>query len=362
MFEQYADEFKEIGRYRSGWGKDITQPKRNYPITEKENFLLMLRGEKPVWLPAMGNMTDFSPRLIPDHLVRAWVLDANPLPMGGEVIDGVPFQGGYDMFGVYWEFVPITGGSMVRPGAPLIPDITHWEDYVTFPDLASWDWQGSSDSNKEILPDSRLVRTWLMTGLNERIISMMDFGNVMIAYVDEDLKPAVHRFFDKLCDFYDELIGYYRKYYGTDVLMFNDDWGTQHGPQFSLDTAREILVPYLRRLVESCHKHDMWFELHSCGLNDMIAPAFAEAGVDLWFPQENLNDFDKLYRLIGDKVLIGMITNAREDMTDDEIMAVAEDFMEKYGQYGHVILHPGFPPNGRLEEYVYYLSRQAFSV
>jgi hypothetical protein len=56
-----------------------------------------------------------------------------------------------------------------------------------------------------------------------------------------------------------------------------------------------------------------------------------------------------------------MITNAREDMTDDEIMAVAEDFMEKYGQYGHVILHPGFPPNGRLEEYVYYLSRQAFS-
>jgi len=352
MFEKYAHEWEEIGQYPSAWG--MPNPKRNFPISEKDNFKLALDGKQPMYIPSMSAMTAFSPRLVVDNVVRAWVLEADPIRPGDDI------TGGEDMFGVFWEYVPITGGSMVRPGDPKIPDINRFEDYITFPNLDEWDWQGSADSNKDYLVEDKMVRVWLMNGLNERIISLMDFANVMVAYVDDDLKPGVHRFFDQLCNFYDDLIARFRKYYHADVLMFNDDWGTQRGPQFSIDTAREMLVPYIQRIVESCHKNDMYFELHSCGKNDLIAPAFAEANVDIWMPQEDINDFDLLYRLIGDKVMLGMAIKASPEMSEDDVFALAKDFMEKYGKDGRAIPSAGFMPVPRLDEFLYFLSREAY--
>ena len=127
----------------------------------------------------------------------------------------------------------------VKPGQPKIKDVTRWEEYLTFPDLDSFDWEGSARANAPLFHPDRMTRIWLMNGLNERLISFMDFAPAMMAYVDEEQKPGVHRLFDRLCDFYDDLIERFRHYYQADVLMFNDDWGTQNGPQFSLDTARK---------------------------------------------------------------------------------------------------------------------------
>jgi len=352
MFEKYASEWEEIGQYPSAWG--MPNPKRNFPISEKENFKLALDGKRPMYVPTMSAMTAFSPRLVPDNVVRAWVLEADPIRPGDDI------TGGPDMFGVVWEYVPITGGSMVRPGDPKIPDINHFEDYITFPNLDEWDWEGSSAANKDFLVEGKMVRVWLMNGLNERIISLMDFANVMVAYVDDEQKPGVHRFFDALCNFYDDLIARFRKYYNADVLMFNDDWGTQRGPQFSIETAREMLVPYIQRIVESCHKNDMYFELHCCGRNDMLAPAFAEANVDIWMPQENINDCDLLFRLIGDKVMLGMTVPVKPEMSDDELFALAKDFMDKYGKTGKAIPSTGFTPVPKMDEYLYFLSREAY--
>jgi len=143
--------------------------------------------------------------------------------------------------------------------------------------------------------------------------------------------------------------------------MFNDDWGTQRGPQFSIETASEMLVPYIRRIVESCHNHDMYFELHCCGKNDMLAPAFAEAEVDIWMPQENINDFDLLYRLIGEKVMLGMPIEATPETPEEELLALARDFMERYGANGRVFPSSGFVPIPKLDEYLYMLSREAYA-
>ena len=360
MFEKYADEWNVItGDYPSG-GMSLAQaqPKRNFPITEKENFELVLNKKKPVYMPVTSDLTRFSPRLIPDNRVRAWSIEANPIAPGGANI-----RGGPDMFGVIWEYVPITGGSMVRGGEPKIPDITRWEDYITFPDLDSWDWEGSVITNRDYLEQSssRMCRIWVLTGLNERLISLMDFMNVMIAYHDEDDKIAVHRFYDKLCLFYDDLIGRFRKYYNADILMFNDDWGTQRGPQFSPDTAREMLLPYMKRLVESCHKNNMYFEHHCCGKNDILAPVIAEAGVDMWAPQE-INDFELLFNMIGDKVLLGVPADEKPEMTDEECLEAARKYMDKYGKSGHVMYYRGLnsTTNPKMLEYMYYLSREAY--
>ena len=357
LIEKYADEWKVVGEYRSAWGPGRSDPMRNYPITERENFERLFRREKPVYIPIITDMTAFSPAIIPDHKVRAWALDlVDPSLPGGDC------DGGPDMFGVQWDYVKVTGGSMVHGDDPKVKDITHWEDYISFPDLDSYDWEGSAKGNAPLFSPRRMNRVWLMNGLNERMFSLMNFRDVMFAYVDEDMQEGVHRFFDQLCTFYDDLFDRYRRYYGCDIVMFNDDWGTQRGPQFSPDTAREMLVPYMRRLVESCHKRGMYFELHSCGKNDIIAPVFAECGIDLWIPQENLNDYDLLYRLIGDKVILSFPGDSRPDSSDEEAWDAAERWMERFGKYGNVILNTTMPPqHPRFAEFVYYLSREAYA-
>ena len=357
LIEKYADEWKQIGEYRSSWGVDAREPMRNFPITERENFSRLFRGEKPVYIPVITDMTPFSPAIIPDHKVRAWALE-----IGEPCLPGGKCDGGKDMFGVQWDYVPVTGGSMVHGDDPKVKDITHWEDYITFPDLDSYDWEGSARVNAPLFSPRRMTRVWLMNGLNERMLSLMNFRDVMLAYVDEDMQQGVHRFFDRLCTFYDDLFDRYRRYFGCDVVMFNDDWGTQRGPQFSPDTAREMLMPYIRRLVESCHKRGMYFELHSCGKNDIIAPVFAECGIDLWLPQESINDYDRLYQLIGDKVLLSFPTDSTPAMTDEEAWESAERFMDRFGKYGNVILNTTFPvQHPRIAEFVYYLSREAYA-
>lgn len=359
MFEQYAREWEATGEFYpdGGMSRAAAQPKRRFPITEKENLKRALDGKKPAYIPVTADMTPFAPRIIPDNRVRAWAIEADPIPPGTDV--GI----GPDMFGAIWEYVPVTGGSMVRGDEALIKDIARWEDYVTFPDLDTWDWAGSAASNRQYLKDSenRLTRIWVLTGLNERLISLLSFVDTMTAYVDEEQKPGVHRFYDKLCSFYDDLIDRFRTYYDADILMFNDDWGTQRSPQFSPEVAREMLKPYIKRLVDSCHKRGMYFELHCCGKNDMLAPVIAESGVDIWVPQE-INDMELIYRLIGDKVLLGIPANEKKEMTDEECLESAQEFMRKFGNDGHVLYSTGMnsTTNPKMKEYMYYLSRTAY--
>lgn len=356
LVSKYADEWKQVGEYYSAWGEKVRDPQRNFPITERENFDLLFHHKKPMYIPVVTDMNPLAPRLIVDNYVRAWALEAEPCLPGSDC------PGGKDMFGVQWDYVPATKGSMVRPGNPLIKDITHWEDYVTFPNLDDLDWEYSAKVNAKILPQRRMTRVWVMNGLNERLMSFMDFANVMEAYIDEDQQEGVHRLFDRLCIFYDDLFDRFHKYYNCDVIMFNDDWGTQRGPQFKPDTAREMLKPYFLRLSESCHKRGMYLELHCCGKNDLLAPVIAESGVDFWLPQENINDYDLLYSLIGDKVILSFPSDSTPGMTDDEVWDSAERWFARFGKNANVVLNTTFPiQSPKIVEYLYYITREEWS-
>ncbi|MDR0597593.1 MAG: hypothetical protein LBG14_03710 [Treponema sp.] len=364
----YEDYLKEWEPYETGYfsalappdknGSRFVEPKRHYPVSEKENFKLLFEKKKPVYMPVITEMTAFAPRVVIDNVARVFAMEIEPLMPGSPDAKSMA-----DMFGVEWQYVPITGGSMVKPENPKIKDINRWEEYITFPNLDEWDWEGSAKKNAPLFHKDRMLRVWLMNGLNERLISMMDFDRTMIAYIDDEQKEGVHRFFDRLCVFYDDLIGRFKKHFDADVLMFNDDWGTQRGPQFSPDTAREMLAPYIRRIVESCHKRGMYFELHCCGKNDMLVDVMAESNIDLWAPQE-INDFDLLYRLTAGRFALVVPFDVPEGTTEDQAKRIAEDIMERYGKNRDMIVAPpmmfgGGDPQPVLK-HLYCLSREAY--
>ena len=300
--------------------------KYNWPVAPKDNYYAVFRREKPLWIPVGGDRKMFAPRIDPDNVVRCQVFEAKPL-LPEEML------GGKDKHGIEWVYVPVAGGSMVKPGKPALDDANAWEKVVQFPDLDSWDWEGSIAANKpELDGEGRALSITILTGFFERLISLMDFDKAAIAMIDEDQKDAVKALFHRLADLYIDLMLRFQKAYNPRILCVHDDWGSQRSPFFPLATIREMLVPPFSRVVDAAHGAGMFFDIHSCGKNEKIVPAYIEIGTDYWSGQ-SINDKAMLYEKYGDKIILGLEPDIPyAAMTSDaDAAAAAKRFVAKYG-------------------------------
>ena len=301
-------------------------PLYDFPVTQKEAYMSLMKDRKPIWqLTGIENHI-FTPRIIPDNVARAFCFEAQPFDANTE-------GGGKDMFGVEWEYVPAVGGSMVRPGKPMIEDMNDWEKILVWPDINSWDWEGSSKLNKEMLDKStNNVQIWIQNGWFERIISFMEFENAALALIDEDQQDAVKAFFDKLSDLYIAMIDKYVEYFPqVNSFFLHDDWGAQKETFFSPSVVEEMIVPYMRKVTDHIHKLGRIAELHSCGQILRQVPNMIAAGWDTWNPQI-MNDTDKIYQDYGDKIIVGVVPEQfdPEKTTEEEQRKLAREFAAKY--------------------------------
>lgn len=314
------DELKARGYIPTITGAQI--PIFSTPVTPRENYLAALRGETPVWLPMFSDCKKFMPRFIPENPIRGAVFETEPFSREG-------LAGGKDMFGVDWLFEQEIGGSIVVPGSPYITEAGQLDDKIVWPDPDGWDWAGSAEANREYLKTDYMRCTTIFTGFFERLIAFMDFENAAIALIDEDDQPHVHRFFDRLCGVYETMIRNYKKYFDLDLIEFHDDWSSQRAPFFSLNTVREMIVPYLKRVVDCVHANGMIFELHSCGCGGDLTPAMIEAGVDAWAPQRTANDTRAIFEKYGDRITVGISCPLAPDAPESEYVAWAERFVDE---------------------------------
>lgn len=294
------------------------------PVTPKEAYkALMMR--KPTWQVIGVEHRIFTPRIIPDNVARAFVFEAQPFdPNKG---------GGKDMFGIEWEYIPLAGGSMVRPGKPFMEDANEWYVKLAWPDIEKWDWEGSANENNETYLASELYNVcWFQTGWYERLISFMDFEGAALAMIDEDQKEAVKDLFDRLTDLYISIFDKFIYHFPSiDGFYIHDDWGSQKETFFSPATAKEMIVPFMKRVTDFLHSKGKYCELHSCGQLLKQVPNIIEAGWDAWFGQ-TINDTQKIYELYGDKLLVGVIPDAFDPATisEEEQRMAARVYADKF--------------------------------
>ena len=297
--------------------KTIPGPKGSYteifntPISPKENLMRMYAGKTPMWIPSLGETIQMKIDIDPENIARS--------PSGG--VDG---------YGVEWTFVDVVGGATVRPGAPKVPDINNWEDYITVPDPDKWDWKGCRERHKDELDPN--YATYIMFGSNlfERLIAVMDCGNACIALIDEDQKEGVHRFFRAVTAYRKRYYELVKQWFDADIVNFNDDWGTQNGPFFSYATAEEMLVPYVAESCKKAHELGMIVDLHCCGKVEPLVPLFIQEGMDSWGGQP-LNDKPALKKKYGDRMLFTYELDLGRDPDDDTVKAAVKGFMEDFG-------------------------------
>ncbi|NTW72769.1 MAG: methyltransferase [Eubacteriaceae bacterium] len=298
------------------------------PVSGKEGALATYR-KSPVWQVVLGvgpEFQIFNPNFIPDNVSRAFVFDHSFVPGVSNLCAGK------DMFGIQWEYEESAGGSMVRPGNPLLTDMNDWTDKVVWPDINTWDWEGAREKNKEYFVQDKLVITWIFSGFFERLISFMDFENAAMALIDDEQEDAVKGFFDRLSDLYIQMIDKYVTHFPEiDVFYVHDDWGAQKDTFFSPSAAKELIVPYMRKVTDFIHEKGKLAEFHSCGMNEKQIKNIIDAGWDVWTPQ-TMNDTQKLYEEYGDQIIIGVMPELFDPKTksEEEQRAYAREFANKF--------------------------------
>ena len=321
-------------------------PVYSFPATPKEAFTALLRRE-PIWQITGMESRLFTPKLLPDNVARAFVLESEPF-------DSQTLGGGKDMFGIEWEYIAQVGGSMVRPGKPFLEDANEWREKLVWPDIDSWDWEGAAKRNNDsYLASNRYNNCWIQNGWYERLISFMDFEGAIMAMFDDDQQDAVKELFDRLSDLYIRIIDKYVAYFPKiDGFCLHDDWGSQKETFFSPALAGEMIVPYMRKVTDFIHSKGKFCEFHSCGQLLKQVPNMIEAGWDYWGGQA-MNDTQKIYELYGDKIIIGVIPDMFDPATTSEAeqRAAARAYADKFcrpdkpsflNHYSAAILTPAF--------------------
>ncbi len=312
-------------------------------MTPRENFINFFNNKSYEWIPNGMDLLNFRPTLIPDNISRGLILqqEAYTGPLGGK-----------DFFGVEWVFDPAARGAMEVE--PLFDDIEEWEDYVVFPDLDALSWEACAKENKEYLNTDKMVYSTIYTGFFERLISFVGFENAAIALIDEDQKESVHKLFDKLADTYIKLIANLHKYFNVELVELHDDWGTQRGTMFSVETHREMLMPYIKKVVDGAHWEGVFIELHSCGKIDELIPNVLETGVDTWKGQSSVIDRKQLVRQFGDKFKFGADIRINEKLPDDAVMELTQNLVSEYrGKRIWIPMGPYFTPEQKRMMYDY---------
>lgn len=343
------DELTIVGRYYAAGRSDGGKAKFKTPISSLENMRAFLNNETPCWMPD-GDLITITPEIIPDNVARAFVQEADPTDR----------KGGPDMFGVQWVYEDSVGGSMVIPGNPILADANDWKEVIHFPDVDSWDWEGSAKRNKDYLSGDDPIWTVQFSGMFERLISFMDFENAAVALIDEEQMDAVKELFSALTDLYIKILDKSIQYFHISGYLFHDDWGSQRSPFFSKQTWLEMIAPNIKRLVDHCHENGIIFELHSCGRTDSMIDVISSIGIDMWRPQP-MNDIAKMYAEYGDKIKLGVRAPAFPPDTPDEVqIQAAKDLVATYSAPGKYVFTSNFAESDVFRAALYEASRKAY--
>jgi len=343
-------------------------PVQNRPISPLENWKLMFQGKKPYWIPNCGwflsDTNQFRPRINPDNVANHQVFDGGPK---------FPYENYGDIirsswFDLDWCWVGSIGGATVYPGKPKVPDITKWEDYVSMPNLDEMDWVTCAKQNVGYLGVNKMNQLGIQCGLWERLMALMDVVEASIALYDDDLKPSVHKFFNAYTDFLIEYIRRMTEIGEINSLVLHEDWAHQLGPFFSPDTAREMLLPYIRKIVDYCHSRDMSYEIHCCGACELLIPVFIETGADIWGGQPALNDLGGYAKKYKDSRLIfGIpIPDFGPEADELDVRNAAREWVEEYrdcriaASSARPLSQLGEPYHPKLMDAIYEFSRIAY--
>jgi len=305
-------------------------------MTEKENYLLTLSGGQPEWVPAGGPGP--GGRKPPAMMLEPPILVPHRIGESKTDMFGVPYISTYE-----------TGNALLpEPDKFILKDITKWRDIIKTPSLEGIDWE---DMVKKNIEKSGIDRSETALTLNlhfgyfQHLMSFMGFSEGLMAMSEEP--DEVMELFEYLSDFFMEVADNVIDYYDPDVLSFMDDTAAWGAPFISASMYKEMLVPFHDKWAQRGRNRGLKMTMHNCGKCEGILDYLVEMGINSWDPAQTCNDLAAVKRKFGNKLCITGGWDGRgrlldPDVTDEEIVASAEETFKNYAPGGGFIWGGGF--------------------
>ena len=298
-------------------------------MTEKENYLRLLRGEIP----------DHVPVLIP---IPGSDIPAAQFPYTISLLNDFRLKGGgKDIWGV--EYVPVyeAGNALLpKPNDFILDDITKWRDVIKAPDISDYDWEKVLKDELENLPIDRTqtaLNMSLHVGYFQNLMAFMGFSNGLCAmYEDPDEVLAL---FDYMCQFYCTVTEKVIDIVKPDIYGVLDDTAAWAAPFISDDMYREMVLPYHDRQIKYARDRGIPISMHNCGKCQTLVEDWIKAGIRAWDPAQTCNDLKRVKEEYGKDIVIcgGWDAKGRllaADVTDEEIYQSVKDLYDDLAPYG----------------------------
>ena len=188
-----------------------------------------------------------------------------------------------------------SAGFYFEPVAPPLADIDRPGELEAHADaIESFDWPSYADESLDDIAarGRRLFEETDLAVVANLQLHLLAAGQLLRGYAAfmTDLlanKALAHALLERLTEAYlrrcETYLAKTRDY--IQVVLCNDDLGTQKGPMLSLDCYREMIWPYQKRLFGFIKERSGAFLLfHSCGSVHAFIPSLIEVGVDALNP------------------------------------------------------------------------------
>ncbi len=255
-------------------------------LTPKENYLMMLRGEIPEYMPSFmdGHSAMWNEEL----------LTPVSAPNGPIVTSlGVTYVGAAHMM----------NGAMPAPGMNLLgEDIRNWRDVIHAPDMSGFDWERYYKKKLEGIDRSRQIVSLGGGDYFLTLVSFMGFENLLLNLYEEP--DEIKAMLDYVSKFYMLVLEKSAQYMEPDEITFMDDDSSERAPFFSVEMYQEFFKPYHKLHCDFANERGLPIEHHDCGKCEQFIPDWVEMGVVGWNPAQTMNDLVGIKKKYGDRLTI----------------------------------------------------------
>ena len=240
-------------------------------MTPKENYLMMLRGEIPEYVPSFVEM--YSAGFEEELLTPARA------PNGPIVTSlGVTYVGtAEDNY-----------GAMPKPGEVVLDDITKWRDVIKLPDVSHRDWEGYYKKMTENIDREQLAVRIGGGDYFLTLVSLMGFENALLSMYEEP--EEVIALLDYISGFYLEVMKQQIRYVKPDYFGLMDDDAAYRSPFFSVEMYRKLFKPFHKKHCDILNEEGILITRHDCGKSEQFIDDWLELGIVSWNPCQVSND------------------------------------------------------------------------
>lgn len=278
-------------------------------LTPKENYLKLLRGEMPDYIPSM--FLDPCIDMITEEMIAPVMAPNGPVM----TVYGVEYVGSKE----------INNGAMPAPGKILLHDISKWRDVIKNPDTSHRDWEGYYKKQTDKMDRVSKAVTCHGGDYFLTLVSFMGFTEALMAMYEEP--DEVYALFEYISEHYLEVMRQQFKYVKPEVYGIMDDDAAMRAPFFSADMYRKLVKPFHKKHADVALEHGALLDRHDCGRSEDFIDDWLDIGIKSWNPAQVSNDLIAIKKkYTGKLVLNGCWDNTGilgSPAVDDEVLREA---------------------------------------